>query len=111
MIFCLAKKEYDKVAEILQIISLKKISPQKFNQFKQKLERIYIQFHEKTSTEASITIQMINTIKLAVNSGMKFEEGVFPIIKSLMYLDGMVVCCDPRRVLSNDLLLFEKVLT
>lgn len=111
MIFNLAKKQYGKAAETLHNISLKKIPTQKFQQFKKKFESLYSDFYGKTSIEASITLQMMNTIKLAINAGMEFEEGAFSIIKSLMYLDGMVMSCDPNRVLLDDLLPFEKVLT
>ena len=111
MIFQLAKKEYSKAAETLHAISLKKISTKKFSQFQKKFEKLYADFYGKTSIEASITLQMMNTIKLAIHSGMEFEEGAFSIIKSLMYLDGMVMCCDPSRILLDDLLPFEKVLT
>lgn len=46
---------------------------------------------------------MMETIKLGVNSGMRFEKGIFPIIKSLMYLDGMVLRCNPQAILLKDM--------
>jgi ubiquinone biosynthesis protein len=46
---------------------------------------------------------MMETIKLGVNSGMVFERGMYPIIKSLMYLDGMVLRCNPQAVLVRDM--------
>jgi len=46
---------------------------------------------------------MMETIKLGVHSGMVFERGMFPIIKSLMYLDGMVLKCNPEAVLLKDM--------
>jgi ubiquinone biosynthesis protein len=46
---------------------------------------------------------MMETIKLGVNSGMVFEKGMYPIIKSLMYLDGMVLRCNPQAVLVRDM--------
>jgi hypothetical protein len=38
---------------------------------------------------------MMQTIRLGVLSGMHFDEGMFDIIKSLMYLDGMVIRANP----------------
>ena len=38
-----------------------------------------------------------------VESGMAFEEGMFSIIRSLMYLDGMVLRCNPDARLIEDL--------
>jgi ubiquinone biosynthesis protein len=40
---------------------------------------------------------------LGVHSGMVFEKGVFGIIRSLMYLDGMVLRCNPEAVLLRDM--------
>jgi ubiquinone biosynthesis protein len=51
-------------------------------------------------SEASLTRQ---TIKLGVHSGMTFEKGIFAIIRSLMYLDGMVLRCRPDAVLLRDM--------
>jgi ubiquinone biosynthesis protein len=39
----------------------------------------------------------------AVHSGMVFERGMYPVIKSLMYLDGMVLRCRPEAVLIRDM--------
>ena len=57
----------------------------------------------KTVIEASLTKKMMETIKLAVNSGMSFDEGMFPIIRSLMYMDGMVLKCNPDALLLKDM--------
>ena len=51
----------------------------------------------------SLTHKMMQTIKLGVNSGMVFEKGIFAIIRSLMYLDGMVLRCRPETVLMKDM--------
>jgi ubiquinone biosynthesis protein len=45
----------------------------------------------------------MQTIKLGVHSGMTFEKGIFAIIRSLMYLDGMVLRCKPDAVLLRDM--------
>jgi len=34
---------------------------------------------------------------------MTFEKGIFAIIRSLMYLDGMVLRCKPDAVLLRDM--------
>ncbi len=34
---------------------------------------------------------------------MSFEQRMFPSIKSLMYLDGMVLRCNPKAVLMKDM--------
>ena len=53
--------------------------------------------------KVSLTQKMMDTIKLGVRSGMEFEEGMFDIIKSLMYMDGMVLRANPNAILLEDL--------
>jgi ubiquinone biosynthesis protein len=54
-------------------------------------------------SEISLTKKMMQTIKLGVLSGMEFEEGIFDIIKSLMYMDGMVMAANPDAILLKDM--------
>ena len=62
-----------------------------------------VSFKDKTVVEISLTKKMMHTIKLAVNCGMEFEKGMFGIIKSLMFLDGMVIRCNPDSILLRDM--------
>ena len=57
---------------------------------------------DRADAEVSLTRKMMQTIKLGVHSGMTFEKGIFAIIRSLMYLDGMVLRCKPDAVLLRD---------
>jgi ubiquinone biosynthesis protein len=43
---------------------------------------------------------------MAVERGLEFPEGAFPVIKSLMYLDGMALAAAPDRVLLEDVASF-----
>ena len=58
---------------------------------------------ECPSDKVSLTRKMMDTIKLGVRSGMEFEEGMFDIIKSLMYMDGMVLRANPDAILLEDM--------
>jgi ubiquinone biosynthesis protein len=58
--------------------------------------------------EESLTMQMMNTIRMAVEEGLQFPEGAFPIIKSLMYLDGMAIACAPEKFLLEDVATYAK---
>ena len=44
--------------------------------------------------------------QLGVESGMSFDQGIFAIVRSLMYLDGMVLRCNPDAVLMEDMKAF-----
>jgi len=71
--------------------------------FQKEFEKLYRDFGGSTVSQVSLTRKMMDTIKLAVNCGMEFERGMFSIIKSLMYLDGMVLRCNPDAVLVADM--------
>lgn len=76
--------------------------------FKEKFHKLYHGFLGKTVSEASLTTQMMNTVKLAVHTGLDFPQGAFPVIKSLMYLDGMALQCGPDEYLLKDVLAFVR---
>ena len=77
-----------------------------YERFAAAFQKLYADYRGKTVSEASLTKQMMLTIKLGVNSGMSFEKGIFAIIRCLMYLDGMVLKSNPRAVLMEDMRAF-----
>ena len=79
------------------------ICGKKYLQFESKLLDLYRDFPHKTVSEVSLTKQMMYTIRLGVLSGMTFEKGMFPIIKSLMYLDGIVLQGAPNMILMEEM--------
>ena len=58
--------------------------------------------------EVSLTEQMMKTVKLAVSTGVTFPKGAFPVIKSLMNLDGMVLRSNPNARLLKDVAPFAE---
>ena len=97
----LVEYDYYGCANALIDMSLTQIADTK--KFYEQFEQLYRDFRWKTVTEVSLTEQMMNTIKLAVYHGATFHDDMFPIIKSLMYLDGMVIQCNPHANLIQDL--------
>ncbi len=95
--------DYKKSAKHLNDMAFKKLSGKKYSLFEKKFLELYSDFKGKSVSEVSLTKKMMDTIKLGVNSGMEFEKGMFSIIKSLMYLDGMVIKCKPNAVLLEDM--------
>ncbi len=95
--------DYDRCTERLNEMALKKIEGKKFERFKSKFLDLYKDFENSTVSEVSLTKKMMDTIKLGIHCGMEFEKGMFSIIKSLMYLDGMVLRCKPDAVLLRDM--------
>jgi len=95
--------DYDLCATRLNEMAERGISGKKFEKFKAKFGVLYSDFKGRSVKEVSLTRKMMETIKLGVNSGMAFEKGMFSIIKSLMFLDGMVLRCSPNAVLLEDM--------
>ncbi len=95
--------DYPGCANALHLMSDRTLPKERYQVFLQKFLKLYQDFSDKTVSEVSLTEQMMRTIKLGVHHGMSFEKGMFPIIKSLMYLDGMVLRCNPSAVLMKDM--------
>ncbi|MBN1603648.1 MAG: hypothetical protein JW915_18700 [Chitinispirillaceae bacterium] len=95
--------DYDACAQALNSMADRGIDGTAYSRFREKILALYKDFTNATVTQVSLTRRMMETIKLGVNSGMVFERGMYPIIKSLMYLDGMVLRCNPQAVLVRDM--------
>ena len=58
--------------------------------------KLYDGFVGTSVSEVSLTQQMMKTVKAAVLAGCSFGDEAFPIIRSLMYMDGMVLKGHPE---------------
>ena len=99
----LSEYDYPRCAAALNRMSDRELTGAEFEAFREKFFDLYAGFKDSTVSQVSLTRQMMQTIKLAVHAGMTFEKGVFAIIRSLMYLDGMVLRCKPDAVLLRDM--------
>ena len=95
--------DYPACARALNSMAETSITGPQYHNFEQKFLALYKDFTNSTVSQVSLTQKMMETIKLGVHSGMVFERGMFPIIKSLMYLDGMVLKCNPEAILLKDM--------
>jgi len=95
--------EFGQCAYWLNLMSDVVLEGKRYKDFETKMLKLYKDFENSTVSQVSLTKRMMETIKLGVHSGMSFEQGMFPIIKSLMYLDGMVLRCNPDAVLMKDM--------
>lgn len=108
--YYLSRYDYPKAAENLNKMSKITLDPDSYKIFLKKFTELYSDFTHATVSEVSLTRRMMETIKLGINSGMDFGSGMFPVIKSLMYLDGMVMRCNPQAVLMDDVREFTDIL-
>ena len=99
----LSEYDYSRCAVALNRMSEHELAGPAFDAFKGRLLELYADFTGTTVAQVSLTRKMMQTIKLGVHSGMTFEKGIFAIIRSLMYLDGMVLRCKPDAVLLRDM--------
>ncbi|MEI6279998.1 MAG: AarF/ABC1/UbiB kinase family protein [Verrucomicrobiae bacterium] len=99
----LSESDHPRCAEALNRMSERELSRPAFDTFQGRFLELYADFAGATVAQISLTRQMMRTIKLGVHSGMTFEKGIFAIIRSLMYLDGMVLRCKPDAVLLRDM--------
>jgi len=60
------------------------------------MHELYDGFVGTSVSEVSLTEQMMKTVKASVLAGCSFGEDAFPIIRSLMYMDGMVLKGHPE---------------
>ena len=95
--------DYEQCTHCIHAMSQNQLDAKQFRRFQEKFFLLYRDFKDSTVGQVSLTRKMMESIKLAVRSGMEFETGIFAIIKSLMYLDGMVLKCKPDTVLVRDL--------
>ena len=100
--YYLSRYDFENAAKYLNIMSLNSLTEVPYNNFLKKFNYLYRDFKGASVTEVSLTKRMMETIKLGINSGMDFGDDMFPVIKSLMYLDGMVMKCNPNAVLMED---------
>jgi len=99
----LSEYDYPASARCLNAMAERQIAGEKLASFEKKFLALYADFKGKTVSQVSLTRKMMQTIRLGVLSGMHFDEGMFDIIKSLMYLDGMVIRAKPDATLLKDM--------
>ncbi len=91
----LADYDYPDCARQLNEMAETGISGRRLAKFENDMVYLYRDFKGSSVREVSLTKRMMQTVKMAVHAGMEFERGMFAIIKSMMYLDGMVLRCRP----------------
>ena len=106
MLVLLGQGDLKRAADELAALSLKPLPLERLAAFHAAFSGLYQDFAGKTVSETSLTNQMMATVKMAVHSGITFPRGAFPFIKSLMYLDGMVLRAAPNARLLQDVARF-----
>ena len=101
---CLGRRDHAGAARAIEALGLEPLPDPE--PFRRAFATLYDGFGGKPVGEQSLTSQMMRTVRMAVERGLEFPEGAFPVIKSLMYLDGMALAAAPDRVLLEDVASF-----
>jgi len=101
--YYLSRYDYKNAAKYLHEMSTERLDGPVFDEFEKEFLKLYSDFTMATVSEVSLTRRMMETIKMGINFGMNFGDQMFPVIKSLMYLDGMVMRCNPNAILMEDM--------
>jgi len=99
----LTENDFNEAANSLSEMAEVPLTGGAMKKFQLDLIELYKDFPGKSVSEISLTRQMMETIKLGVQTGMSFHQGIFAIVRSLMYLDGMVLRCNSDAVLMEDI--------
>ena len=83
--------------EALISLAERRPKPANVEKFKMEMHEIYRDFENLSVGEQSLTEVMMKTVREAVEkAGADFGEEGFPIIRSLMYMDGLVIRTHPE---------------
>ena len=99
----LSDHDFEKAFRALLDISEKQLPHKDAVEYMSQMAIIYHDFEMKTVGEQSLTQIMMKTVRCAVEkAGAEFGEEAFPIIRALMYLDGLVIRTHPQvRLISS----------
>ena len=93
----LSKNDLDLAFEALLGLADERPSDDRLTRFNARMSEIYSGFGDKSVGEQSLTELMMRTVRAAVeDAGADFGEEGFPIIRSLMYMDGLVIRTHPE---------------
>ena len=92
----LSNSELESAFEALLGVSKKQLSEKRKEKYMKTMYGIYHDFEMRSVGEQSLTQIMMKTVRCAVEiAGADFGEEAFPIIRALMYLDGLVIRTHP----------------
>ena len=96
----LSRQEMHSAFMSLLDMTTKKPTGEKMQKYLNRMNEIYADFEKKPVGEQSLTRIMMQTVRAAVElANAEFGEEAFPIIRALMYLDGLVIRTHPEVLL------------
>lgn len=99
----LVRDEHEAAFQELLVMAERPPSERRKQKFLAGIREAYRDFGGQSVGEQSLTRQMMLTVKNSVVAGASFGEDSFPIIRALMYMDGMVLRSHPEVDLISEM--------
>lgn len=96
--------DYNEIPNFIQELSIKRIDSASLNNVSVEVEKIFRDFKGATlAKNGRIITNLMLSLKSALNNGMEFREELYPLLKSLMYLEIMAEKIAPKKNFTEDM--------
>ncbi|MDU1910404.1 AarF/UbiB family protein [Fusobacterium sp.] len=103
-----SKYDYSEIPNILNNMSNIKIEAEKMNLVSVEVNNIFKNSKGSYLQKDSIVKNIMYSFKSGINNGMTFNNEIYPVIKSLIYLENMALKVKPKTYFAEDI---SKILT
>lgn len=108
LLSAVSKYDYSKISTILNNMSDIKLEAEKMNSVSVEVNNIFKNSKGSYLQKDSITKNIMRSFKSGINNGMVFNNEIYPVIKSLIYLENMALKVKPKTYFAEDI---SKILT
>lgn len=96
--------DYNEIPNFMQELSIKKIDSASLNSVSVEIERIFRGFKGATlKKNGKIITNLMLALKAGLNNGMEFRDELYPLLRSLMYIEIMGEKIAPKRNFTEDI--------
>lgn len=107
LLSAVSKYDYSKISTILNNMSDIKLEAEKMNSVSVEVNNIFKNSKGSYLQKDSITKNIMRSFKSGMNNGMVFNNEIYPVIKSLIYLENMALKVKPKTYFAEDLSLIH----
>lgn len=104
----ISKYDYSEIPNILNNMSDVKIEAEKMNLVSVEINNIFKNSKGSFLQKDSIVKNIMYSFKSGIKNGMVFSNDIYPVIKSLIYLENMALKVKPKTYFTEDI---SKILT
>lgn len=104
----ISKYDYSEIPNILNNMSDVKIEAEKMNLVSVEINNIFKNSKGSFLQKDSIVKNIMYSFKSGIKNGMVFSNDIYPVIKSLIYLENMALKVKPKTYFAEDI---SKILT